>query len=472
MPTFGGKRFVSWRLGMMLVLLAGCFFWGGASRVDVLSLVGLQPLAVVCTAFFLLTSPSLRWDSIRIPLLLLLALGMIMVVQLIPLPPELWRELPGHGQFARSAEVAGMAQPWRPISVTPDLTLASLVSLCVPVAALVGFASLTVEQTRGLLSFLIIGVTVSAVVGLAQVADGGTESLYLYEITNLGSPVGLFANRNHQAVALVMAWPMLALWAGYTVASPGPRDPSIRSLIALATGIFYLPLILAIGSRAGLALGLIALTVAFFLWRARGQSLGLGRRTRILIGTGAAVGVLTVVGLALAFSRDEAIQRLAGTSSSDEVRLEYLPTVLHIIRDFAPVGAGFGSFDPVFRIYEPIELLNPQYLNHAHNDLLELALSGGLPALVVLASFLGWLGLAALRALRQRGPSTSLAFARLGLGMILILSLSSLVDYPLRTPLLAALFAIACGWVSDYVAGSNEPVPRMRPETALPDGTE
>ena len=34
--------------------------------------------------------------------------------------------------------------------------------------------------------------------------------------------------------------------------------------------------------------------------------------------------------------------------------------------------------------------------------------------------------------------------------MIVIIFGSSLVDYPLRTPLLSALFALACGWLAHF----------------------
>src|SRR5690606_34739815 len=86
--------------------------------------------------------------------------------------------------------------------------------------------------------------------------------------------------------------------------------------------------------------------------------------------------------------------------------------------------------------------------NHAHNDLLELALTGGLPALSILGWFVAWFGLNAASVLRQRDRSASTDFARLGVVMIVVLLLSSVVDYPLRTPLMAALFAMACGWLS------------------------
>jgi O-antigen ligase len=440
------------RVATMTMLLAACFLLGGASRTDVLSLVLLQPLSVVCAAIFLFSRRPFPWRVIATPVMMLAALAAIMAVQLFPLPPSMWLALPGRAEFGEIATIAGIEQPWRPMSLTPDLTLSSLVSLSVPAAVLIGFASLTSEETRRLLPILIAGAALSAIVGLAQFAGGGGRSLYFYEITNLGSPVGLFANRNHQAVMLAVAFPMLALWANRT---GGRIPPLARPIAAAALGLLFLVMILGVGSRAGIVFGLIALVAAGILWRRAFLSLAPTFRSRALVGGLVAVVGAGAVGLALAFSRDEALQRLIELSFTDEARLSHLPTVLTIVRDFLPLGTGFGGFDPVFRIYEPYELLAPQYFNHAHNDLLELVLTGGVPALVVLAWFLGWFATRAFALLRTRGGSSSAEFARLGAITITILLLSSLVDYPLRTPLLSAVFAIACGWIAANSAVSG-----------------
>jgi O-antigen ligase len=451
----------------LVVLLFDCFLMGGASRVDVLSLVILQPLAVVCTGIFLIFGRDIRWDAIKVPLLLLAALAAIMAVQIIPLPPDLWTALPGHGQFASSARVIDMDQPWRPISVTPDLTIDSLVSLSVPLAVLIGFASLPVERTRSLLPYLVAGVTLSAVVGLAQLASGGRGPLYLYDVTNMGSSVGLFANRNHQAVLLAMGWPLLAVWA---TRRSDRLTGGVRLLIAMALALFFIPMVLVIGSRAGLVLAVVGVVAAFLIQKRGDLTLRRFERWKIAVAAAGATAVIAVITAAIVFSRDEALARTSATALADETRLTHLPVLWRILVDFFPVGTGFGSFDPVFRVYEPVAILAPQYFNHAHNDLLELILVGGLPAALLLAVFLVWLAKQAVRVVRARHGDSSLTFARLGLAMFVILLLSSLVDYPLRTPLLAALFAIGCGWLCDHPVGKHGERTAVDHENALPAG--
>lgn len=438
------ERLRFWTLAGLMI---ACFLFGGASRNDVLSLVLLQPLAVVCAAIFLFSPSPIRWVAVRVPLLLLAALAAVMLIQLVPLPPSIWSSLPGHQALAEPSEAAGLAPQWRGISLSPDLTLASLVGLVTPFAVLLGFASLTPERTRDLLPLIIGAIGVSALMGLAQVAGGSGSQLYLYEVTNADSPVGFFSNRNHQAVALAMTWPMLAVWAGLPAE---PRFFAAKSWVAMSVAVFLLPMLLATGSRAGLALGALGLVAALLIWRRRdSEAPPPGRWGALLLplALGAAICVITA---SILLSRDIAFERITGVSFDTEARLQYLPTLVEIAGDFFPVGAGFGGFDPLFRAYEPFALLHPTYLNHAHNDVMELAISGGLPALIILAAFATWLGSRAFVVLRPGSPGRSVVFARLGLLIVVSLSLSSLVDYPLRTPLMAALFAVACGWLSVY----------------------
>jgi O-antigen ligase len=128
----------------------------------------------------------------------------------------------------------------------------------------------------------------------------------------------------------------------------------------------------------------------------------------------------------------------------DQTRVAALRPMLVAARTFLPFGAGFGTFDPVYRRFEPDSLLSTIYLNQAHNEPMQLAIEGGLVALLLLLLFLVWWVQAAVRAVRRSDSVSRRALAMAMAGATLILMLSSLVDYPLRTPLLSGVFAIAC----------------------------
>jgi O-antigen ligase len=350
-----------------------------------------------------------------------------------------------------------MAQPWRPLSLTPDLTLNSLIACIVPLAGLIGFAALRDEQ-RALLVPVLIGVAVlCSLLGAAQLAGGPHSAAYLYTITHTGVAVGFFANRNHEAALLAATYPALRVWTMLPARSPEYRRA--RAFAAFGLGLFLIPMILITGSRAGMGLALVGIAAAYFIapWSRLGE---FWRSTRGRLAWAALwllpfvmAGLVTILGRAWAFQR-------VGTLIEDneaELRIRNLPLMLDIARDHLPFGTGFGSFDPVFRIYEPDPWLSTEYFNHAHNELVEMALTGGIPALLLVAAFLIWFARAGTRVFRPyRHPSEKVLLGRLGAVMILQFLLASIVDYPLRTPLIGVIFIFAAGWLAAGAAHRRE----------------
>lgn len=442
------------RFSVLIAFLFICLLGGGASRADVLSLLYVRPAAILCIAAMLVIPGPRDWRPYRTPLLLLGGLAGVMLLQLVPVPPEIWARMPGHAPFMEAARATGQAQPWRSISITPDLTLNSLVSLLVPFAVVVGAASVGRERLYALLPMIIGAATLSVILGIAQLTGGVGSEFYLYAITNDFASVGFFANRNHQALFLAATFPMLGLWAA--LSGPDPRIRATRQWVALALGVLLVPMILVTGSRAGLILGAAALVLTYLQFR-RGWIVDDRQPTarRLLTRFAPWLIVVMVIVATVSVSRAESLRRLADMQNLDDQRLTNLPLFVRMAADFFPLGSGFGSFDPVFRLYEPFEALNPHYLNHAHNDLLEILITGGLFAAILLVIFLGWWmprGWAAFR--RRSAFSRGVAFGGSGSIIIALLLAGSLADYPLRTPTLAALFAIACCWLATF--SSNE----------------
>lgn len=443
------------RFAALVTLLVACGLWGGGSRIDIPGLIFLQPLAVLIGAVILVMPGQVRWQAVAVPLSLLAALAMFMVIQLIPLPPEWWAQLPGHARFDQTDQLAGLTHTWRPISLTPDLTLASLAGLVVPAGALIGLAAISEEQGYKLLPWLLGIVGVSAFTGVAQVLSGDNSPLYFYSVTNNGSAVGLFSNRNHQAVLLAMGFPLLALWIRQPVRQVGHE--TMRLWVAGSAAVFLLPAIVLTGSRAGLLLGAAGVAFAWLHLRRSGRS-GRERKSGLLRWAKYAPFVAGLVLAVIAFNapRTESASRLVSTALTDDLRVEATPVLIEMARDFFPVGSGFGSFDPIFRFYEPFSMLRATYLNHAHNDFLETVITGGLPALVLLALFLIWTAPRLLAAFRRLPQSCAPRFAAFSAAAIVLILLSSLVDYPLRTPLMGLLFALACGWLAQGGSHSRQ----------------
>jgi O-antigen ligase len=379
--------------------------------------------------------------------LLLAAWAGIMLLQLVPLPPDLWLSFPGHMPFAEAAAAGGFPQPWRPISLTPDLTLNSLMALLPALAMLIGFAALDEDQRGVLLVAVLVLAFVSALVGIIQLTSRLDSPAFLYRVTHKGSAVGLFANRNHQAGLLALCFPLLRVWS--LLPAVDARRQQLRLGLASALGLFLIAMILVTGSRAGLVLGAVGLAVAYIIapWR---PHLQVARRHWLISRYVYWAIPLALVVLVVFLGRAVSVQRLALLQDpGSESRIANIPVMFEIVREFFPIGSGFGSFDLVFRAYEPDWALSPSYFNHAHNELLEVAITGGLPALLLVLLFLIWWCRAALVAFRPaHGLRPTVLLARAGAGVTLIPLVASLVEYPLRTPLFSAVFAIGCAWLS------------------------
>jgi O-antigen ligase len=176
---------------------------------------------------------------------------------------------------------------------------------------------------------------------------------------------------------------------------------------------------------------------------------------------GIAVFCVLLVLLTIWLGRGLAWDRLLKSTPVEDMRFLIVPTLAAMIRLYLPLGSGFGSFERVYQVHEPDRLLQPTYANHAHNDWLEIALTGGIPAMTLLLVAIIVFCLR-VRALFARGlaPSRELNLARLGLLVIFLMALASLGDYPLRVPSLACFFVVAVLWASC-------PLPKNQPNGAV-----
>ena len=133
---------------------------------------------------------------------------------------------------------------------------------------------------------------------------------------------------------------------------------------------------------------------------------------------------------------------LVGKSDTPGIsRYEFLRNGLVMLRDFAPTGSGLGTFADLYRWYENPQLVGLTFVNHAHDDLLELLIETGVFGLAALALFIAWVLPRGLELwATQRRHSLGLA-ASVAIATVLA---HSLVDYPLRTAAMSSMLALAC----------------------------
>lgn len=432
----------------LITWLAIVFLLGGASRYDVQSLVLLRPLAALFCGIALLTVRTEHLRQYRFMVIMASFIVLLAGLHIVPLPPSIWQALPGREIVREVEAAAGLHDVWRPLTLAPDAGANAFFALLVPLAAFLLTIQLDSNHLQRLVTPILIIGALSGLVGIAQIVGSPDGPLYLYRITNNGSAVGLFSNRNHQALFLATLIPMLAFYGSQSVRTENERK--MRLAVMVAAMAILVPLLLVTGSRQGLLLGLAGFVAAWFVFR-QPTVVGVRQRTEKRNYGHLIAGASGLFGLALitvAASRAVAIQRLLDNNPEEESRLGAWSIVLKLIEQYAPFGSGSGSFVPVFSRVEPLDFLAPQYLNHAHNDFLEVILTFGVPgAIVLLIAILGFVSSAA-RIVRANGrTSAAISLARVGAVIVLVSAVASAVDYPLRTPSLACLFVIACCWL-------------------------
>lgn len=446
-----GARFTpSLPFVLLLALLAGLWLAGGASRADALGQVIVRSMAATALAGTILFGRSPSLGEARPVLWLLGAAIVLTLLQLVPLPPDLWRALPGREMLAEAAAASGQAQPWRPWSIVPDATVNAACALIVPVAVLVLTASLE-DRERAWLPGIILGLIVAAMLlGLLQFSGVRVNNPLIND--TLGEVGGTFANRNHFALFLAMGCLLAPAWA-FANSNRDRRAPAWRAPVAIGLFVLFVLTILATGSRAGLVLGLLALGLGLLLVR-RDIKRVLRRYPRWVspaVVAGAVGMIVLVVLVSVAADRAVSISRVLAVDQGQDMRSRGLPTVLKMIVNYFPLGAGLGSFDPMFRMHEPLDLLKFTYFNHAHNDYLEVVLDAGLPGLLLLLAAVSWWGWASFRAWRGGSGETgelSGILPRLGSSMLLLVMVASVFDYPVRTPMIMAMTVLAAWWLS------------------------
>lgn len=458
------------RFLFVAVWLCIIFALGGTSRPDTQSLLFLRPASVVVTAAGLWTLRIPQIVRLRAAFTFVLAILALIGLHLIPLPPSWWRALPARDIIVQVDEVAGLGNLWRPLSMSPPWTWNAFWFMFGPLSVLVHAAQLSTAMVRRLGGVILLIGLISGLLAIAQVLGDPRGSLYPYRISHFGVAVGLFANRNHQAVFLATLVPIAMVWlrcnpVRITIDGRRSRQLDVTNAIAAMLVAALFPLVLATGSRAGLVALVTSVIISLVVLSPFGHGSGksaykeIGKsRRHVLIWTMVAiVGGLAVTGLALRNDRALSIDRFIQIDPLEDMRTKILPTTFMMIKLYAPLGSGVGTFEPVYQIHEPDELLIPTYANHIHNDWLEVVMTAGVPGAVLLGGMvLAWAMAAwscASQKRRRALPDHDLALA--SVVVVLLAGIASISDYPLRTPGFSALLTVVIIWAEIGLAKSG-----------------
>ncbi|RKE79237.1 O-antigen ligase family protein [Rhizobium sp. AG855] len=410
--TSSSSSFV--RLVIGLAVLA-CQIMGGGTERGLLMDHVLQALIIATSTYVIVT----LWDrSVSTAGLALFgAIALLGCIQIMPLPCE-WLEslrpqpyMPAIGSCSTTT-----------ISLSSYRTISGLIS-CLTMIVLFLALSKFDESELGLLGrFVVAGVLVN--LALSFVTFSQSDMSWMSDLLGYQAELGAFQNENHYSVYVAVG-----ILAALTMRPQGYMR--VWNLLLVTLVLLFL---LAAGSRAGVLIGLFVSLLAFVM-------IARGSRSAVILAPGLGlVAAAYLYGLWIKFTEVEGDQILD--------RRDYALTTWDAIRDQWPLGTGFSTFDIVYPRYEKLEQVYSAFVNHAHNDFLELILEGGLAGTLILA---GCLAAIVMRFNRVRHRDS----ARTAFIAILIILVHSTVDYPLRTMGIASLFAFFAALLFARAPGSS-----------------
>jgi O-antigen ligase len=408
-----------------------CIALGGASAAGYLANLALQVLAILLLCWALASqNPSPLSSAERSLGWLLSALCGLMLLQFVPLPIEFWSLLGERGEIAAVAAQTGNTIAYPAISLMPHESLKSAVWL-LPSFGIIVWMIRTRAYSPDTLAWVAISMAcLSLILGSLQIGGGRNSQYYIYDITNRGSTVGFFANSNHLATLLLMSLPFIPASAKALIANhPTHRYPLLVGAMGLI--LVILAGIYVNGSLTGYSLVLPVLAASLLIFR---------RFDRLERFAPYLLGFLVIAGIGLAFMTDEGAAKIGASASlaPGDRRVMFANTIRGAI-DYAPFGSGIGSFLEIYRQYQDPLAITRTYINHAHNDYLEVLLETGITGAVLILSFLAWWFWRVTKIWRERNGCPFARAAVIASGVVL---LHSLVDYPLRTAAISSIFAI------------------------------
>lgn len=401
----------------------------------------------------------------------------VVLMQVCPLPFDVWAGrmalLPGGDETRFGAYHPG----WSTISITPQATWAAAVSLLVPLSLFASAMQLDLRQ-RMHLCWLLLGIgAISLALGFLQVTQGLDSALRFYEGSN--DAVGFFGNRNHFAAFLNVTLILSALWLMRTMDAFWDRRALNTSSVVWFAAAAALVVAIVAGqalarSRAGAILAIAALPALSLLFLTRAQSPN--RPGRDQRKTGVRRLYLAVSAFAAIFALQVGLGHIIEqfeNDVADDLRIPLNVTTFETALKALPFGTGLGSFVPVYSTVEKSQTAVAAFANRAHDDLAEFLLETGLIGAGLVVFFLVWL-VRQFDAVRRQPKADEdplqLLLLRASTLILTLLLAHSLVDYPLRTTALSAVFAIFCGFLAGpaYAPFRGEPRPRQRRAAAEP----
>jgi O-antigen ligase len=428
--------------GIVLAVLA----FGGSEPI---SFAIVQLIFLVAAALLIVrgltSADSFSWRMFTVPALL----TGVVLLQLCPLPAS-WVS-----RFANN-ETSIADVRWTSWSIEPHSTRNQLLILVTCVIAFC-FAQLVSQDRKPksrLVLFLLGLGTFEAFYGLVQYLSGWQKIFAYAKKYDLEDATGTYINRNHYAGFLEMILPFgvaLILYEyGKLRGSDSQSAASLKTMVQRRSfQKFVLCLCVSVVLFAALIfsrsrMGIIAVSASILMmFGLAAISRRQGKASLVFFAIFAALSL----GLAIWIGPGPIVSRFASVSqeysSLDQSRLSIWRDALGLVERHPLMGSGLGTFPVAFTSVQNAFL--GQFVNHAHNDYVELASDIGVPAAFMLFASFVFILVRATRTFRRTDGNFDRAVALGCVGSIVAILLHSLTDFNLYMPANALVFSAVLG---------------------------
>jgi O-antigen ligase len=430
-------------IALITAVAAAVLMFGGTEPVS----FTVVEVILLGAAFFLVLAhrtgavPSWRPAFVIPPVLV----GVV-ALQLCPLPGKLAQRVADGTDHTIVVHSASLS--FAPYSTRTHLLI---LVVCLSAYYLAQIVCQDRDRKQRLIGFLVALGTFEAFFGLVQYLSGWQKIFTYTKKYDLEEATGTYVNRNHYAGFLEMVLPFAVVLAVYQYGKMRRnqhRPTSKMKNITMGAGFqsllfwIFISAVIFIAivfsrSRMGILSSLTCLTVMLCLLRLK-QRTGLALSAIFTLLT---ICFLMWIGIASPIGRFHDVGREFNQNSGS--RISIWRDTLPLIRNHPFIGTGLGSFPVAFTTGQKT-FLN-QFVNHAHNDYLEIASDLGLPAAAMF--FISVLFILA-RTVRTflSGEGKVVRFTALGCAAsIIAILMHSLTDFNLYIPANALVFSVVLG---------------------------
>lgn len=418
---------------LAIILFFAPLYYSGKSSNALLAL----ELASIIMLIFVLGGFSFKQRINKLTFLLIAIVALTPALYLFPVDLAQWITLPGRESYQASIEwinSTSQTPPELAISLIPYKTIHAGLAIIPALAVFLAVISLEKPYLHKILYLFFAIAAIQAIIGLTQASNPNAqwmESLGIVPSHN--NAQGTYLNRDHFSILMVAIIPFCIAFIieGFKSNQTAHHEQLLKNTL-IYSGLFLLFFLAAIfsRSRAGVALALLSFLLAsvFFIRHISAQK------------SIAIVATLSTLGITIATSIGVVpiLNRFIVQNPAEDGRWQIFETSIQGIQKFFPIGSGPGTFPEIYRTLQPVEQL--RFINHAHNDYLELVFeTGALGLFIIVLGLFTYLG-GWIQQWGNKWDKSRFIQSAAGISLFLMF-LHSFLEFNLHTPANAILFA-------------------------------